>query len=218
MNIYSNDPANRMVSVSLSGTVYEPNSISLSGQFTNDLQDYILEISLDNYTGIVGAQMDVAVPDGLDCSAVDMVGSDRIQGLSSSITKMSEGNYRIVLFSFNNATVQGNTGKIFTLTLHASGVIEDGQYISFSNIVLSDSGGKNYASEDSASCLVEYPDVLTGDVNNDGEVDLTDVVLIFNFFMGDEPAGFIEAAADFNGDGDVDLTDVVLVFNYYMDQ
>lgn len=218
MNIYSNDPANRMVSVSLSGTVYEPNSISLSGQFTNDLQDYILEISLDNYTGIVGAQMDVAVPDGLDCSAVDMVGSDRIQGLSSSITKMSEGNYRIVLFSFNNATVQGNTGKIFTLTLHASGVIEDGQYISFSNIVLSDSGGKNYASEDSKSCLVEYPDVLTGDVNNDGEVDLTDVVLIFNFFMGDDPAGFIEAAADFNGDGDVDLTDVVLVFNYYMDQ
>ena len=183
MNIYSNDPANRMVSVSLSGTVYEPNSIALTGEFTNDFQDYVLHISLDNYTGIVGAQMDVNVPEGFDCSAVDLVGTGRIQGMSSSITKMSERNYRIVLFSLSNAAVQGNTGKIFTLTLHASDVIDDGQYVSFSNIVLSDIGGKNYASESTASCLVEYPDemeiteaegiTLLTSIWNGKEVDVT---------------------------------------------
>ena len=60
--------------------------------------------------------------------------------------------------------------------------------------------------------------VTLGDVNNDGEVDLTDVVLIFDYFMGEELTDFVEEAADFNGDGDVDLTDVVLVFDYFMDQ
>lgn len=65
---------------------------------------------------------------------------------------------------------------------------------------------------------VEGAPVLIGDVNGDEEIDLTDVVLIFDFFMGEELVGFIEAAADFNGDEEVDLTDVVLVFEYYMDQ
>ena len=60
--------------------------------------------------------------------------------------------------------------------------------------------------------------VLVGDVNGDGEIDLTDVVLIFDFFMGEDLPDFIEAAADFNSDGDIDLTDVVLVFDYFMNQ
>ena len=60
--------------------------------------------------------------------------------------------------------------------------------------------------------------VLLGDVNNDGVIDVTDVVLIFNHFMGEETPGFVEAAADFNNDGDIDITDVVLVFEYFMNQ
>ena len=64
----------------------------------------------------------------------------------------------------------------------------------------------------------EEEPVLLGDVNGDGDIDLTDVVLIFDFYMGEELDVFFEAAADFNKDGEVDLTDVVLVFDYYMDQ
>ena len=61
-------------------------------------------------------------------------------------------------------------------------------------------------------------DVLKGDVNDDDEVDLTDVVLIYEFYMGEELTGFIEDAADFNGDDKIDLTDVELVFEYFMNQ
>ena len=59
---------------------------------------------------------------------------------------------------------------------------------------------------------------ILGDVNGDGEIDLTDAVMIFDYYMGEEMTGFIEAAADFNSDGDIDLTDVVSVFDYYMNQ
>ena len=65
---------------------------------------------------------------------------------------------------------------------------------------------------------IDQQPVLLGDVNNDGVIDVTDVVLIFNHFMGEETPGFVEAAADFNNDGDIDITDVVLVFEYFMNQ
>lgn len=64
---------------------------------------------------------------------------------------------------------------------------------------------------------VDAPYVL-GDADGDGVVDLTDAVAIFEFYMGEDYPGFVEAAADFDGDGTVDLTDAVLIFEYYMNQ
>lgn len=60
--------------------------------------------------------------------------------------------------------------------------------------------------------------VIPGDANGDGEVDLTDASIVFDFYMGEEMSEFFEAAADFDGDGTVDLTDAVLIFEYYMNQ
>ena len=61
-------------------------------------------------------------------------------------------------------------------------------------------------------------DLLMGDVNNDSEIDLTDVVLIYDFSNGEQVTGFIEEAADFDGDGDITANDAVLVYDFYMDQ
>ena len=70
----------------------------------------------------------------------------------------------------------------------------------------------------SAPVELEVSKAVVGDTNGDGEIDLTDAVNVFDFFMGDEPEGFIEAAADFDGDGEVTLTDAVQIFEYYMNQ
>ncbi len=52
---------------------------------------------------------------------------------------------------------------------------------------------------------------LLGDVNGDGEVDVTDVALVTSHILGTTPANFIEAVADLNGDGDIDVTDIALI-------
>ena len=57
---------------------------------------------------------------------------------------------------------------------------------------------------------------LPGDVNGDGDVDVTDVVALANHVMGDTPEGFILSNADLNGDGEVDVTDVVALANSVM--
>ena len=52
---------------------------------------------------------------------------------------------------------------------------------------------------------LEEPEVISGDLNGDGEVDVTDVVELIDMVL----AGSTDPAGDINGDGEVDVTDVV---------
>ena len=54
---------------------------------------------------------------------------------------------------------------------------------------------------------------LLGDVNNDGIVNVTDVMLTVNYVVGQTPAGFVEANADMNADGTITVTDVIAIVN-----
>ena len=58
--------------------------------------------------------------------------------------------------------------------------------------------------------------LVTLDLNNDGEVDVADVVALANFVMGDIPPIFDAESADVNGDGQVDISDVVYLANIVM--
>ena len=58
--------------------------------------------------------------------------------------------------------------------------------------------------------------LLPGDVNGDGEVNVTDAVALANYVMGDIPETFYFEAADLNGDEDVNVSDVVALANIVM--
>ena len=60
---------------------------------------------------------------------------------------------------------------------------------------------------------VDNTDVVPGDVNGDGSVDVQDVVLTVNYAIGRNPEHFNADAADMNHDGSVDVQDVVLIVN-----
>lgn len=57
------------------------------------------------------------------------------------------------------------------------------------------------------------PSFVTGDVNDDGDVDIADAVCIVNYIVGKQNATFIEDAADANGDGEIDIADAVHIVN-----
>ena len=82
MNIYSNDPDEKMISVKVTGTVYEPNNLTFEGE---NLQngDYVMSIGLDNYTGIVAMQMDIHWMPGMTTSSDRLKVSERLGKLSS---------------------------------------------------------------------------------------------------------------------------------------
>ena len=57
----------------------------------------------------------------------------------------------------------------------------------------------------------------SGDVNGDGEINVTDVTMMVDYILGKENAGFIIGKADVNGDGGVDITDVTALVNIILD-
>ena len=53
--------------------------------------------------------------------------------------------------------------------------------------------------------------VMAGDVNGDGEVDLSDAIMVTYYSLHVAPDNFNEAAADMNGDGEIDLSDAIII-------
>jgi len=67
----------------------------------------------------------------------------------------------------------------------------------------------NYIGEPEEDFEVE----LYGDVNFDGSIDITDVITLINFVLGQTPTEEEGLTADMNQDGIVNILDVILVVN-----
>ena len=63
---------------------------------------------------------------------------------------------------------------------------------------------------------LEAPNLKLGDVNGDGFVDVSDVVTLAAFVMGENPDPFYRSAADVNNDGAIDVSDVVTLADIIM--
>jgi hypothetical protein len=62
----------------------------------------------------------------------------------------------------------------------------------------------------------EEPQMLMGDVDSNGEVNVTDAVLIIDDILGRNPWNFNAEAADVNYDSYINVTDVVLVIDHVL--
>ena len=147
MNIYSNDPVNKLKTVQVNGEIYEPNNLTFDGE---NLQNgnYVVSIGLDNYTNIVAIQMDIHFMPGMTTSNDRLKVSERLAGHSCSITKIDDDTYRFIAFSFNNNSIAGNEGKLFDLTfVPNNGVEYKNAPIVIDNLVLSSSEANNYTSQ-----------------------------------------------------------------------
>ena len=58
--------------------------------------------------------------------------------------------------------------------------------------------------------------IIMGDVNGDGVVNVTDIVATVNYIMEKPSDGFNKEAADLNGDGDINVTDIVKMVSIIM--
>lgn len=56
-------------------------------------------------------------------------------------------------------------------------------------------------------------DTKPGDVNGDGQVNITDVTTLTNYLMGNTSLTIIEANADMNQDGGLNITDLTMLIN-----
>ena len=96
-----------------------------------------------------------------------------------------------------------------TLTTEATSASEPGDY----EVTVSGAEAQNYEITYVPGTLtIEEPDVLLGDVNNDGKVNIGDVVAVVNVMAG-KTTGYNLKAADANQDGKINIGDVVKIVN-----
>ncbi len=154
MNIYSNDPDNRLKSVNVTGNFYSPNELSVSSELVDDC--YVLTASLTNEAEIVALQLDITMPEGVELSSSDLILQERASGHTATLASVGPNLYRLIIFSLNNTPFAGDSGDLFSLKIKNENI--EGKEVRFDKIKLSSSAGVNYTNPNAEVLIVKIQD------------------------------------------------------------
>ena len=171
-----------------------------------------LPVYLKSSQNIVGLQFDVALPDGIDFNGISLYGYNT-RTHSVSYNELEDGTWRCVVVSQDN-DILSTEDEVLYLNIYANDWMEYGSYGSvLMNAVLTTSDKQTLRPEARSFVLTVTEPYTMGDVNGDGYINVTDVVLIIDEILQRHPNNFIAEAADVNFDGDINVTDVVIVID-----
>ena len=218
MQIYCNDPDNRMHVVNLKACSYPTNQLSLEGHPAGDQsEDYVLNINLQNSTPIVAAQFDIHWIADMSTATELLTLSLRSTNHQIALNRVDETTFRVFIYSADNAAILPGDGPLLSIIYNKVSPEVDYNLstILVDNIVLSSKEELNRASSVTSSLLVGG---LMGDANGNGSVTVTDVVSIVEHLLQRQPSPFIHEQADVNMDGEITIIDIVEVINLIMHQ
>ena len=121
MQIYNNDPDMRLQEVSVSGSRFAPNymTVDVGDVFSNE--NLSIDISLNTYDAIKGLQFDVVYP-GNYYRTFDgnYTLEARAEGMSVSVREIDENTLRYFCYFLSGSGIAAGEGKIMTLLLNPS--------------------------------------------------------------------------------------------------
>ncbi len=151
MQVYSNDPANRMKSVSLTADIYEPNSLTFNGYSHGT--EYRLAVEMTNYSDIAGVQFDV---EGLTPWASYAL-SPRATNHQVVIQPIDDTHHRVIIFALDNSVLAGHEGVILEWKWNETlAQALDGRTISMDNVVLVHPSKGNREAVAAEPIIVDY--------------------------------------------------------------
>lgn len=200
--------------------------------YFNDIEsrtgDFNLELNMKcAEENITAFQCDVFLPEGVTWkSTTDKRGNivynlptfnedrtDNSYHTINPIAKNSDGSYKIIVYSMQKDNILETDGALLYLPLQISEEMESGEYnISVKNIVLTDVHTQQTLVDEVVSKLT-IPSYVIGDANGDDMINVTDIVSIISYILGEADSNFTLAAADINGDGAINVTDIVGVID-----
>ncbi|MBR1665569.1 MAG: dockerin type I repeat-containing protein [Bacteroidaceae bacterium] len=189
--------------------------------FTGNM--FEMPILLKNNVDVAGVSLTLELPEGM--TLVKDKDGDLFYSLNDSRARSSkfsvywaedkDGSYGFRIMPTSTTMVSGVAGTIITLMVDVTEEMEAGEYqvvLKQNSLTVKDSEGvlSTLKLEDTRTTLMVL-DVTPGDANGDGNVDLTDAIMIVYSSLGVVQPGLIEKAADVNGDSEIDLTDAIIV-------
>ena len=148
MEIYTNDPNQRLYVVNVSGNIFTPDY--LIGVVEAKRDEVNLNISLNNYSNIYGIQFDINSAEKFSISAEDVTLTKRGKNLSVSVKSLSDGKQRVIAYCKNGKYISSGEGDVMTIKLTPAELLQDGGHsLDLSSITLGSNEMKNlYAGDD----------------------------------------------------------------------
>lgn len=137
MNIYSNDPDNRMHDVTITGSRFAPNYMEFTATDVLNDNDLLVDFALDTYDAMDGMQFDITYPAEWFEPNGEYVMTERAPGFVVTERVIEPGVIRCFLYSLGSSNIQAGTGKIGTIKFSTKEDTPAGTYtLNISNIKL----------------------------------------------------------------------------------
>ena len=211
------DTARRVVDVPAVEVPVEGYWLQMYDATVNAGDTIVIPVDMWNENDVVAFQTDIELPEGFELVKKDGQYTISLSNRASAdhtimANELSDGKIRVLCFSTENTVFTGDRGELFYLPVKVSKDANDGTVrLRNTRFTLSDLTEYNTPSVAVASITVNH--IIPGDVNNSGDVTVTDIVATAQYILEMNPDPFIFKAADMNGDGIITVTDMALIAN-----
>ena len=211
MQIYSNDPDQRLTNVQVTGSRFAPNYFEVATPDVYNDEDLKIQVAINTYDAISGIQFDVIYPNTVyEPYDNNTEVTARAEGMTVTSRQISDNTIRYFCYLLDGNGIAAGEGDIVTIKMKPVNdeVVEGTYNVQVKNIKLGTGDlADKYAGADTQSSfkVIKY---LLGDVNNDGLINVADISGVVNFIMGRNTEGLIFKAADINGDGVIRVDDL----------
>ena len=185
---------------------------------TVDAGDTInIPVEMWNESDVVAFQTDIELPEGFELVKEDGKYAISLSDRASvdhtvMANELLDGKIRVLCFSTSNTPFTGNKGELLYLPVKVSKDANDGT-VRLRNTRFTLSDLTEYNSPSVAVAAITVNHIIPGDVNDSGDVTVTDIVATAQYILEMHPEPFIFEAAEMNGDGIITVTDISLIAN-----
>ena len=178
VKVYTRDPDESMLQVTLSGTGYTINELHVNNLSTRSGEDTVLTFRINNQEAFTGFQFDLTLPSPLTYTADSEELTGRASDHSVSANTIAGGKLRVVAYSSTQSAFSGSDGDVVKVGFHVDGI--GGSYsLSLSNVIITNSSEENIVSDSyNGTLTLAAGDIQSNTSINYGSVSIFDTATV----------------------------------------
>ena len=184
-----------------------------------------ITIALDNATDYTAFQMEITLPEGLSLKETE--GQNDAMTIVSTVDadhhvlyNKVDGVIKVAAYSFDGAS-NGNEAFKANGDFLVIEVTADANYtpdeVEIKGIIFVTQSDLDAVTNENFTVVNEQgEEILMGDVNGDGSIDMKDALAVIKYYVGNAPENFNAAVADLVEDfGEIDMKDALAIVKIY---
>lgn len=197
-------------------TIVEASPISINSPTIQEGGESVLSICLRNNEDVAGVQFKLNLPNGFSLNESELSAYSTARAKDMLVIGHKDidslNTYNFIMVSLKEEHIKSGSGEILRLNVYNNSLVKGVYDLGISDIYIASSKLETQQLMSSAS-EINVVDHISGDVNNDGLINITDAIGIVNHILQQTPSVFVEGAADVNQDGIINVTDAISVIN-----